>query len=106
MSEQNGSKNSKWSEGTALTITGICLGWLECSRSVDDVSAILGIAVTIIAGTVLLGASVKLKPDLKNENWMMQLTQAKKSVWPFAIFLIGFTLGPVLIELFTGVGCQ
>ena len=105
MSGQNGSKNSKWSEYTALTISGICLGWLECTRSVDDVSAILGIAVIVIAGTVLLGASVKVNPELKDKNWITQVVNAKKSVWPFAVFLIGFTLGPVLIELFTGAGC-
>jgi len=95
-----------FNEYTALLISGICLGWLECTRSVEDVSAILSIAVTIIAGTVLLGASVTLKPGLSDKNLMVQLINAEKSGWPFAIFLIGFTLGPVLIAFFTGAGCK
>ena len=93
-------------EYVALAISGICLGWLECTRSVDEVSAILSIAVSVIAGTVLLGASVKLNADLRDKNWMTQVINAEKSGWPFAIFLIGFTLGPVLIELITGAGCK
>ena len=95
-----------YNEYTALLISGICLGWLECTRSVEDVSAILSIAVTIIGGAVLLGASVKFKKDENGKNWMTQVVEAEKSGWPFAIFLIGFTLGPIFIELITGAGCK
>ena len=96
----------KWSEYIALILSGICLGWLECTKGADDVSTILGIAVTIIGGTVLLGASVKFKKEGTGKNWMTQVVEAEKSVWPFAIFLIAFTLGPVLIELITSASCK
>ena len=91
------------SEYLALAISGICLGWLECTRDADDVSTILGIAVTIIGGTVLLGASVKFNKAESGKSWMTQLVEAEKSVWPFAIFLLAFTVGPPIIELLIGV---
>ena len=95
-------KNSHWSEYAALAITGVCLGWLECSRDAGEVSTILGLAVTIIAGTVLLGASVKFKKEGNGKNWMTQVVEADKSVWPFAIFILAFTIGPPVIEFIVG----
>lgn len=90
-------------EFLALFIAGVCYGHIENTYEPDQVTRVIQFALAVVAGTVLLGASVKFNKNKDGKNWMTYVVEAEKSVWPFAVFLMAFTIVPSVIEFLIGL---